>query len=237
MGGNFTYDTVKALRINKDFKSFILGVDVNKNVEKWFLDKFEVVPRADISSKDYVRKLISLCKKYKINIVIPCSENETIAISKHEKLFYKNKILTSVSSYKTVQLINDKGKLYSNLKLNNLMNCEWYNIDSFEEAELAINKFRLKSIKTILKPRLSSGSRGILVIDERIKSFKSFLSDRFCGTGSWKVIQNELNLKNNSLDKYIAMPYFEGETYDVDCIASNGNLIEIVPRLRIYKRL
>ena len=131
-----------------------------------------------------------------------------------------------------MQLINDKGKLYSNLKLNNLMNCDWYNIDSFEEAELAINKFRLKSIKTILKPRLSSSSRGILVIDERIKSFKSFLSDRFCGTGSWKVIQNELILRNNSLDKYIAMPYFEGETYDVDCIASNGNLVEIVPRLR-----
>ena len=43
VGGNFTYDTVKALRINNDFKSFILGVDVNKNVEKWFLDKFEVV--------------------------------------------------------------------------------------------------------------------------------------------------------------------------------------------------
>ena len=73
-----------------------------------------------------------------------------------------------------MQLINDKGKLYNNLKLNNLMNCDWYNIDSFEEAELAINKFRLKSIKTILKPRLSGGSRGILVIDERIKVLKVF---------------------------------------------------------------
>ena len=63
MGGNFTYDTVKALRINNDFKSFILGVDVNKNVEKWFLDKFEVVPEADISSKLYFRKLISFISK------------------------------------------------------------------------------------------------------------------------------------------------------------------------------
>ena len=235
VGGHFSYDVVNALKKTPDFSSYILGVDVNKNIDKWFLDKFEIVPRADVSVKIYINKLLSICKKYKINIVIPCSENETIAISKHENLFRKKKILTSISSYNTVMNINDKAKLYETLKKNNVDICKWKKVDSFEEADLAISDFIYSSSKILLKPRFSSGSRGILLIDEKINSYKPFLPDRFCGTGSWKAIQNELTTRNTSLDRYLMMPFFSGKTYDVDCIAQNGKLVTAVPRLRLYK--
>ena len=89
--GHFSYDVVNALKKTKDFSTYILGVDVNKGADKWFVDNFETVPRADVSIKSYIKSLLFLCKKHKINIVIPCSENETIAISKYENLFKKKK--------------------------------------------------------------------------------------------------------------------------------------------------
>ena len=91
IGGHFTYQVVNSIRKVKKLSKFILGVDANPNVNSFFADKFETVPRADLSKQNYVKKIIYLCKKYKIDTVIPLSENETLAISKYSNLFSKKK--------------------------------------------------------------------------------------------------------------------------------------------------
>jgi hypothetical protein len=57
---------------------------------------------------------------------------------------------------------------------------------------------------------MSSGARGILLFDDKINNFKSFLTDRLSGTGSRKAIKNELNIRNTCLDNYLMMPFFFG---------------------------
>ena len=63
-------------------------------------------------SHDLIRALRKDCKKFKIKIIIPCSENECLVISKNLKKFEKLKIETSVSNYKITSMINDKHKVF-----------------------------------------------------------------------------------------------------------------------------
>ena len=55
IGGHFTYQVVSSIRKVKKLSKFILGVDVNPNINAFFVDKFEVVPRADLSKLNYVK--------------------------------------------------------------------------------------------------------------------------------------------------------------------------------------
>ena len=235
VGGHFTYQVAKSIKIEKKLSKFILGVDVNPNVNAFFVDKFEVVPRADLSKKNYVKKLISLSKKYKIDTIIPLSENETLAISKYMQFFKKLKIKTSVSSFDTVNLMTDKLKMYEHLNSSYIDVGKWKKVDNFNDAVNALNFFGYPSKKVIIKPRYGSGSRGILIVNHNKNSFTNLLKDRFCGEGSWETIKEELKNSNKTLDNCFAMPYHSGKTYDVDCLAKEGKLILSISRLRVYE--
>ena len=100
IGGMFSHDLIRALRDNNN--TFILGTDIKKTSNSFFLDKFEQIPDPTKSSKKFIRRIINLCKKYKINFVIPCSENECIEISKNYGIFKKLNIKTSVSSFEVI---------------------------------------------------------------------------------------------------------------------------------------
>ena len=235
IGGHFSYQVVRSIQKTKKLSKFILGVDVNPNVNAFFVDTFEPVPRADLSMLKYVKKIIYLCKKYKINTILTSSENETLAISKYIKLFNKLKIKTAVSSFSTVNLMRDKLKMFEHLHSSNVDVGEWKKIDNFNDAENAVNYFGYPSNTVVIKPRFGSGSRGVLIVNGKKNSFTHLLKDRFCGEGSWEAIKEELKNSNKSLDNCFAMPYYGGETFDVDCIAEKGNLILAVPRLRVYQ--
>ena len=235
IGGHFTYQVVNSIRKVKKLSKFILGVDANPNVNAFFADKFETVPRADLSKQNYVKKIIYLCKKYKIDTVIPLSENETLAISKYSNLFSKKKIKTSVSSFSVVNLMTDKLKMFEFLNNSKVDVGKWKKIDNFNDAVNALNFFGYPSKKVVIKPRFSTGSRGVLIVNHKKNSFTNLLTDRFCGEGSWEVIKEELKNSNKSLDNCFGMPFHGGDTYDVDCVAKKGKLIIAIPRLRIYE--
>jgi|TARA_B100000959_G_C14887775_1_gene585342 hypothetical protein len=235
IGGHYSYLVVDSIRRVKNLSKFILGVDVNANVNAFFVDKFETVPRADLSKSKYIKKIIYLCKKHKIDMVIPLSENETLAISEHINFFEKHKIKTSVSSFETVNLMTDKLKMFEYLNNSGVDVGKWRKVDNFNDAINALNFFEYPSKKVVIKPRFSSGSRGILIINRKKNSFVKLLSDRFCGEGSWEVIKEELKNLNKSLDNCLAMPYHGGKTFDVDCVAKRGKLLLAVPRLRALK--
>ena len=84
IGGMFSHDLVRALR--RDKRVYILGTDMRFTSNSYFLDKFEILPNPKKNGKKYILKLIKLCKKFKINFILPCSENECFEISKYIKI-------------------------------------------------------------------------------------------------------------------------------------------------------
>lgn len=234
VGGKFTYDTIAGLKsIDKNIK--VIGVDSNPNVEKSFFDYFEHVPRADLIRKKYINKILSIAKKYKVKIVMVNSENESLAVSYYKNLFEKKNILTSVGDFKTVSLMTDKFEMMNFLNMHNLDTGKFKKISNLAEAELEIFRFGYPKKKVILKQRYGSGSRGIFVINSNINKCKELLTDRICLEGNWNIIKDQIKLKLGSLDSFLLMPFYDGDTFDVDCVANRGKLVNISIRRRIYE--
>ena len=235
IGGIFSHDLIRALRMHKN--TYIVGTDIKYTTNSYFLDKFEKIPDPKINNKRYIKKLIYFCKKYKINFILPCSDNESIEISKNLKIFNKLNIKTSVSNFETTKNIIDKHILFKVLKKNKINVGEWFPINNLAELKLIASELGYPKKKLIIKPRKGTGSKGVIILESKIKIFKYLLNDttRFCGTGSLKAIQKELAKNKKNLLNYFIMPYYEDRTFDVDCLAKNGSMQLCIPRLRTYQ--
>ena len=235
IGGLFSHDLVRALRVEKN--SFILGTDMNETPNAYFLDKFEKIYDPKKNKKKYILKLFELCKKYKINCVLPCSENECLEISKNLKKLQKMKIRTSVSNYETIKNLMDKHLLFKTLKKNSIDVGEWHSLKNFNELKKFSKILGYPKKKLVIKPRIGSGSKGVIIMDSKIKNFKYLLSNskRFCGSGSINAIKLELIKNKKNINRYIIMPYYNDKTFDVDCFAENGTMKLCIPRLRTYR--
>ncbi len=234
IGGMFSFDLIRALRVSKNI--FLLGTDIRKTSNAHFLDKFEQIPDPTKDSKKYINKIIFLCKKYKINFIIPCSENECVEISRHYDKLLKLNINTSVSKFDVTKILIDKHKLFSNLKKNYIDVGKWYSINNFKNLDKISKIMGYPKKKLIIKPRKGSGSKGVIILNSKIKNFQYLLNDvkRFCGSGSLKAIKRESKRRKKNFSNYFIMPYYNDKTFDVDCLAKNGTMKLCVPRLRTY---
>lgn len=113
------------------------------------------------SAKDYIPTLIKICKKEKVDVVLPGSIPETLTVAKYEKDLLKENIVPIVNSYSLVKATYDKLDVYNLLKKNNQLTPETHEIKSPSDA-ISL-RFPL-----IVKPRGgSSGSRNVDIVKDK----------------------------------------------------------------------
>ena len=81
---------IKNSKIHKDI--FLVGVDTKKDqiIDK-ITDAFELVPFAN--DRNYIKKIKKIINKYKVNLVIPCSDEEALTLAKNRKILENKKKL------------------------------------------------------------------------------------------------------------------------------------------------
>lgn len=113
------------------------------------------------SSKEYLPSLIKICKKEKVDVVLPGSIPEILTIAKYEKDLLREGITPITNSYALVKATYDKLDLYHLLKKNNLLTPETREIKSLLDAKSL-------HFPLIVKPRGgTSGSRNVHIIKDR----------------------------------------------------------------------
>ena len=127
--------------------------------------------------------------------------------------------------------MTDKASMFDFLSKKGIDVGKWKTVNSVRDLEKEIKYFKKNKVQVIIKPRKGSGSRGVLIIDENKKFFSDLLEDksRFCGIGSWQAIKTEIKKRKTNLKNNLIMPYHNNDTYDVDCLAKNGQLINDNP--------
>ena len=234
VGGKYTYDLINSFNSIKNIKINVYGTDSDPKSNIFFIKRLYKVPRAN-KEKTYLKKIFSICKKEKINIIFPGSEAESIFFSKYKNTFIQKKIKVLISDYKIVTSLVDKGKMFDFLEKNNINVGKWKCINSIKDLNNSINKFGYPLKKIVLKPRKGTGSRGVVILDKKVKKFKLLLKNRFCGTGNINSVKKEFKKRKIFFTNLICMPFYGGKTYDVDCLAINGKAKIIIPRLRQYE--
>ena len=114
-GGGLSPQVIRFLKDSKLHKNVkVYGVDMNpKAAGKYFADYFQTVSNG--KSKKFVKEITKICKKFKINLVIPGSDEDALNLSKNRDKIENNITKIACVSFKILKILCDKSKTYNYL--------------------------------------------------------------------------------------------------------------------------
>jgi len=202
-GSTNAINVIKALRAQKEIDLFLITTDINKLSAGFFLsDKHYVVPSLD--NKVFISRIIDICKKENIKIIIPTFSQELLVFSKNKKKLQNLGIKILISDYETFLKTEDKVKTNEYFLKCGIPFPKVYNDAEIKEKRI--------SFPVILKPITSSGSKGIVIVKnyEELHFFRKYI-------------------KNSFVQKFI-----KGTEYTIDGISGlDGVIVGFSPRIRL----
>jgi carbamoyl-phosphate synthase large subunit len=207
VGGPAGMAVLQSLRIAPE-KLKILGVDMNPLAAGFFFsDERALVPRC--SSPDYISRLLALCTRWKVNLIIPTVDEEVSTIARSSETFVKNGISVPIPSEASVELARDK------LRIAELSR---HGIDiprtlAFVSAIGVRRAIRELGFPCVLKQRFGRGGRGFAIVEKEEDALYI--------------------LQKRGKEELILQQYVEGDLLLAQGIAERGRLLVSI----VHKRL
>jgi len=226
---------ISMLRDNSEKNIRIIGVDLNPdNPARYLVDKFYEAPPSP--SKEFIDFMYRICCKEQVDIILPTSTDRVLlSLKKNEGLFKKNNTLIPGSSYEDLIIANDKGLMLSHLKSSGLPCADFRSPTSVQEFDVSLNDLGYPGKKLVVKPRITSGSRGFRILDEScVMSYDKILGKAgLSATTMTADDYRDVISKEASFPDIILMEYLPGTDYSVYCLADKGNTSATIPMIRI----
>ena len=219
---------IKCLSQEANFN--ITAVDANPNAAGRCLVKdFQVIPQA--SDPAFIDTVLALCREKNIHIVLPLVTKELIPLSQHINEFELAGAKLLVSRVSSLEIANDKTKLYQFLQWRGMDVPDFRVVETTEQFETAANELGYPDKTICFKPSVSNGSRGFRIISTTIDEHHLLFNEK---PSSTYISYNDAVriLSSRPFPELLVSEYLPGEEYSVDCLANNGKTIIAVPRLR-----
>jgi len=190
-----------------NIKSKIVAADCSETAPAiYFADKKAILPR--INEDNYIDEIINVCKLEKISLVIPTIDTELILLSvERNRIEAESGAVVLISSNDVISICRDKIYTQKFLEEKGFKIPKMYSTEELDSRKV---KFPL-----FIKPRSGSSS---------INTFK---------------VNNyeELDTYRSIIKEPIVQDFIEGKEFTVDVFLDfDGNLITVVPRLRMATR-
>lgn len=220
---------VECLRNNGESEVEIVGVDKSANINtKGIFDSVYRVASAE--DPDFIKELKEICIKKKVDIVVPIVTKELPKLAKAKREFKELGIIINVLDFNTLNIVNDKLKLFSYLKERGFdipIFCEIKKIDDIRENA---KKFGYPTNNVVLKQTHGNGSRGIRILSEKISRFDLFFNEKpnsmVCTIDDVVSILSERDV----IPSMMLMEYLPGNEWGVDVLAKEGEISNIMCR-------
>ena len=229
VGGLTSPDILKSYKSNNEYTINIVGTDAFEfAVGKKFVDHFEILPSSKNDELNFISQLEKLVKKYKVDVIIPCGNDDNLIISKHKDLI---SCRIMASDYKDLLIAYDKAKVYEELKNNILNHSPKFNIvNSYESFLKGLSDLEYPEKKVVIKPRFGIGGRGVYILSDKFDYKKIFGSKP---TNEYPLEFFEKILKNQkSFDDLILMECLSDPFYSIYSICKGGKNIFTLTHLR-----
>lgn len=228
-GAQFMPGLADCLKQNGERNIRIIGTDmqIDETVLQ-MVDKLYQVPRA--SDPDYVNCLLEVCKKEKVDVVMPFMSAELIPLIDRKQEFEDIGVKVSVSDRNSVEIANNKYRFYAFLKEQGLAVPKFARIGSASDLVPACEACGYPDNAVCVKATELSGSRGIRIIKPGVSRFDLLFGEK---PNSFFTTMEELQMTLNERDtmpEMMAMEYLPGEEGSVDLIAENGRILYMAYR-------
>jgi carbamoyl-phosphate synthase large subunit len=231
--------TLYSLRKNPDKRKIkIIGTDIkDKVLGKYLCDKFYTIPKP--SDEKFIEELMNICKKEKIQVLIPQTTDELPKLSQNKEDFMKIGTKIATSDYESIKVCNNKFQLTKLCKELNIPYPEFYISTRFSDLIKKAEKIGFPERPIVIKPPESSGMRGLRIIDDKINIKQFFYDSKPSGVITDTNIPTSLYITSQELYRIIGeefpelmiMEFLPGKEYTVDCFRTEKESL-IIPRTR-----
>ena len=213
---------IRCYRNVKERNIRIIGVDMNQNAAgKVLVDKFYVAPKA--SSSDFIPKILEICEKEKVDVVVPIVTKELEKFAKHKEEFEGKGVKVSVLDYEQLAIVNDKGKLLDAIAENGLPTPRYEMVDTPEQMFEAVYRMGNPESPVCVKVTDGNGSRGVRMVDLPENDYERFFNQKpdssFISYDYLKKI-----FTDKQIPKMMVMEFLPGDEYSVDVLADEKGI-------------
>ena len=221
---------IKALLMDAKIELFV--ADMNEYATGKFLvssSKFYVLPKA--TDKNFIPHLTKLCTQLAVDVLFPLVTLELFQLSRHKESFLSYGFHVVVSDYHAIEIVNNKCKLYSHLRKNNIKTPNYVVVKDSHCLCKAATELGYPKNPIVIKPCVSNGSRGTRILDSRINRFDLFLNHKPNSTYSSLNEIAEIT-RGRRIPPLMVSEYLPGDEITVDTIVKANKLHECIIRKR-----
>ncbi|HET7579658.1 MAG TPA: ATP-grasp domain-containing protein [Bacillales bacterium] len=222
---------IKSLRSVKGHHFKIVGMDIDPNVAaKSMVEKFFVAPEA--TSSHFVEESLALCKREKVDVVLPLVSMELPRFSKDRHRFREIGTEVPVSDHSSLIKVMNKGKLFGALKEKNIPVPRSATVHTVDQLRKAIHDLGYPYQPVCMKPTVSDGSRGFRILDSQKNRLEHLFYEK--PDSAYISVRELLDVLKDyyNIPETIVMEYLPNEEYSVDILANQGEVLIAIPRLR-----
>ncbi|MBS5986932.1 ATP-grasp domain-containing protein [Clostridium sp.] len=228
-GAMFMPGFFNCLKENGERNIKIIGVDMEDNpFMDNLLDGYYQVPT--YTDDNYVDILLDICKKERIDIFFPQISMELPIILKRINDFRRLGVKVAMSDGQTLNVANNKFKLYEHMKKHGLRTPEYYHINNVDELVEGAKKLGFPEKNVVVKVTESSGSRGVRIIKNNLCRVENFLYKKPSSFDISMEDMCKIIKECKELPDTIVMEYLPGCEYTVDLLADHGKTLYIAGR-------
>jgi len=214
------------LRENGEREVEIVGVDMDPEaVGRFLVDRFHVVP--PVSEKDaYLERMLALVKQEAPDVLFPESSLEVPLLARNRDEFEALGTRVLVSSSESIELANDKFRMYEVLREKSDVPLPSYgwprNLEEFADLVHALG---YPESPVCFKPHIGKGSRGFRIIDARVDRRDQLLNQkpnsRYISLDEFEYIFRNVE----DFPRLLVMEYLSGDEVTADSICHEGQAL------------
>ena len=192
------------------------------------MDVMVQVPAA--TSPDYIDCLLDICKKEKVDILMPIMSAELPALVKNREKFREIGTIVSVSDLDSVLIANNKYRLYQFMQQNGMHVPRFCRIQHADEMKDAFAYVGYPDVPVCVKATELSGSRGIRIVDPSKSRFDILFGEK---PNSFFITYDELEAvlhEKDSMPEMLVMEALPGAEFSIDLVADHGEILYMAAR-------
>ena len=223
-GNVFMPGTTACLKNNGERTIRLIGADMNDDPSMLqMVDAYYPVPRGDAS--DYVDVLLDICRREKVDIVLPIMSVELEALAARRDCFAAIGTQVSVSELPSLRVANDKLALFDFLREKQLRCAEYFAVHTVKELREAAVALGYPEKKVCVKATGNSGSRGFRILNAKLSGYEHFFHDKPSSSELTLEDFTRILSERESFPTLMVMEYLAGKEYTVDLLADHGKVL------------
>ena len=222
--------TIYSLKKNFDKRKVsVVGTDIKTDVVgKYLCDSFYNIPRPTYIN-NYLDTLLSICRKEKIDIILPQNTAELLLLASNKNLYEEVGSRVVISNESSIKTANNKFELLKICKKISVSVPKFYLAKNINDLINFAEKLGWPDNRIVVKPPISNGLRGLRIIDENIDLKKMFYEKK--PTSLYIKISELENILGETFPDLIVSEYLPKDEYTVDVLRTKDGVV-VIPRKR-----